>query len=100
VLWVLQGPGQDGGGNICNGTPDGTPEDAPYVCDEQRIDAIATAHCAIAASGKPQAELNKLRSGAYSSVIAGPCSASCTSECACNTQSMQCVPFWLANSSG
>jgi hypothetical protein len=94
VLSLLQGPGANGGGNICNNTPDGTPGDAPYTCDEAHIDAIATAHCAIAANNKPSGDLSALKSGNYGSIASGPCGATCPSECACDS-SNHCVAPWL-----
>src|SRR5450432_1216485 len=94
VLSLLQGPGANGGGNICNNTPDGTQGDAPYTCNEAHIDAIATAHCAIAANNKPGGDLSSLKSGNYSSIASGPCGAACPSECACDT-SNHCVAPWL-----
>jgi hypothetical protein len=94
VLPLLQGPGANGGGKICNNTPDGTQGDAPYTCNEAHVDAIATAHCSIAANGKPAADLNKLRAGTYDGIASGPCGATCPSECACDT-SNHCVAPWL-----
>src|SRR5450432_67171 len=57
VLKTLQGPGPNGGGNICNGTPDGTPTDKPYTCSDANVNAIATAHCAANANGKKAADM-------------------------------------------
>jgi hypothetical protein len=94
VLKLLQGPGANGGGNICNNTPDGTPGDQPYTCSEANINAIATAHCAIAANGKQTAHLSSLRSGNYASVPSGPCGSTCPSECACDAAN-HCVAYWL-----
>jgi hypothetical protein len=96
VLTMLQGPGANGGGNICNGTPDGTVGDAPYTCSEAHIDAIANAHCSIAANGKPAMDLAALRSGNYTNVKSGPCASTCPSECACDT-SNNCVAGWLVH---
>ncbi len=94
VLPLLQGPGANGGGNICNNTPDGTQGDAPYTCSEAHIDAIATAHCSIAANNKPSADLSALKGGNYSNIASGPCGSSCPSECACDS-SNHCVAPWL-----
>jgi hypothetical protein len=94
VLKTLQGPGANGGGNICNGTPDGTASDKPYTCSGANVDAIATAHCAANANGKKAADMQALRSGNYAAVPSGPCGASCPSECACDGQS-HCVAAWL-----
>ncbi len=94
VLPLLQGPGDNGGGKICNNTADGTQGDAPYTCNEAHIDAIATAHCSIAANGKPSADLSKLRAGTYDGIASGPCGATCPSECACD-MSNHCVAPWL-----
>ena len=94
VLKTLQGPGANGGGNICNGTPDGTTDDKPYTCASANVDAIATAHCAANANGKKTADMLALRGGDYASVPSGPCGATCPSECACDAQS-HCVAPWL-----
>ena len=95
VLKTLQGPGTNGGGNICNGTPDGTQSDAPYTCSDANVNAIATAHCAATANGKKTADMQALRGGNYANVPSGPCGATCPSECGCDTQS-HCVAAWLA----
>jgi hypothetical protein len=95
VLDILKGPGASGGGNICNGTPDGTEGDKPYTCDAGHLDAIATAHCSIAANGKPNADLTTFRGGAYTGIKSGPCGDECPSECGCDEQ-QHCVPSWLA----
>jgi MYXO-CTERM domain-containing protein len=96
VLKTLQGPGANGGGNICNGTPDGTASDKPYTCSQANVDAIATAHCAANANGKKTADMQALRSGNYMNVPAGPCGATCPGECACDGQS-HCVAAWLGS---
>jgi hypothetical protein len=94
VLKTLQGPGANGGGNICNNTPDGTAADKPYTCSAANVDAIATAHCSVAANGKKTADLQALRSGNYATVPAGPCGATCPGECACDGAN-HCVAAWL-----
>jgi hypothetical protein len=94
VLKTLQGPGANGGGNICNNTPDGTAGDKPYTCVEANVDAIATAHCAANANGKKAADMTALRGGNYAMVPSGPCGATCPGECACDAQS-HCVAPWL-----
>jgi hypothetical protein len=93
VLSLLQGPGANGGGQICNDTPDGA-GDAPYTCSESNIDKIATAHCSIAANNKPNSDLTALRAGNYGNIASGPCGATCPSECACDS-SNHCVAPWL-----
>jgi len=98
VLKTLQGPGANGGGDICNNTPDGTSGDKAYTCNEDHIDAIATAHCAIAANGKPAADLSKLKSGNYTGIASGPCGSTCPNECACDP-SNHCVAPWLGTPS-
>jgi hypothetical protein len=98
VLKIVQGPGANGGGNICNGTPDGTPGDTPYVCSQAHIDAIATAHCAIAANGKRASDLSALQAGNYASIGSGPCGSTCPSECGCDS-AMHCVAPWLGTPS-
>jgi hypothetical protein len=96
VLKTLQGPGANGGGNICNNTPDGTPSDTPYTCSQANIDAIATAHCAIIANGKKAADLTTFRGGTYATIPSGPCGATCPAECACDNAN-HCVAPWLGN---
>jgi hypothetical protein len=93
VLSLLQGPGANGGGNICNNTAD-MQGDAPYTCSEAHVDAIATAHCSVAANSKPKTDLSALQSGNYQNVASGPCGATCPTECACDT-SNHCVAPWL-----
>jgi MYXO-CTERM domain-containing protein len=99
VLSLLQGPGANGGGNICNGTPDGTAGDKPYTCDSTHLDAIATAHCSMAANGNPSADLAALRRGNYASVPSGPCGDKCPAECACDGAN-HCVASWLGHAAG
>lgn len=94
VLKTLQGPGPNGGGNICNGTPDGTPTDKPYTCSQANVDAIATAHCAANANGKRAADMQALRGGNYANVPSAACGAGCPSECGCDAQN-HCVAPWL-----
>jgi hypothetical protein len=98
VLSIVQGPGANGGGKICNGTQDAT-NDATYTCSEAHIDSIATAHCSIAANNKPSDDLTALRSGNYANIPSGPCGATCPSECACDS-SNHCVAPWLGTASG
>ncbi len=95
ALPFLQGPGENGGGKICNNTPDGTPSDQPYTCNQSHIDAIATAHCSIAANGKPAGDLSALRAGNYATVASGPCGSTCPTECGCD-EAAHCVAAWLA----
>jgi hypothetical protein len=94
VLKTLQGPGANGGGNICNGTPDGTPTDKPYTCSQANVDAIATAHCAANANGKRAADMQALRGGNYANVPSAACGAGCPGECGCDAQN-HCVAPWL-----
>jgi len=54
VLPILQSA------HVCDGSPDGA-GDAGYVCSEAHIDAIANAHCAIAAAGNPAADRHALQ---------------------------------------
>jgi MYXO-CTERM domain-containing protein len=95
VLGILQGPGANGGGGICNNDPDSSPGDDPYLCSEDNINEIATAHCSIAANGKPSDDLDAFRSGDYANIPSGPCGGSCPSECGCDAMN-NCVPIWLA----
>ena len=94
VLSLLQGPGQNGGGGICSGKPDGTQGDQPYTCSAGRINAIASAHCAVAANGKRMADLASLRAGNAATVPSGPCGSACPGECGCDTAN-HCVARWL-----
>jgi hypothetical protein len=98
VLKTVQGPSANMGGNICNGTSDG--QDPTYMCSESKVDAIATAHCAVAANGKPSADLSALQNGSYTSVKMGPCGATCPAECGCDMSTMNCVAPWLAMNGG
>jgi MYXO-CTERM domain-containing protein len=93
LLTLVQGPGASGGGNICNGTQDAQ-KDPTYVCDQAHVDAIATAHCSIAANGSPPADLKSLRAGNYDAVPGGPCGSTCPIECACDSAG-DCVAPWL-----
>ena len=83
----------------CSGAWDGVSgdPDPSYTCSEANIDAIATAHCSIAANGKPAADLSSLRSGNYGAVKPGPCGSTCPSECGCKTSANQCVAPWLGD---
>jgi hypothetical protein len=82
---------------VCAGAWDGVQGDPnpSYTCSETNVDAIATAHCSLAASGTPSGGLKALQSGNYGQVQPGPCGAGCPSECACDTQTSHCVAPWL-----
>jgi MYXO-CTERM domain-containing protein len=84
---------------VCDGAWDGVSGDPnpSYTCSEANIDAIATAHCAIAANGKPAADLASLQAGNYAAVKSGPCGATCPSECGCKTATNECVAPWLGD---
>jgi hypothetical protein len=84
---------------ICNGQWDGVTGDPnpSYTCSEANIDAIATAHCSIAANGKPAADLASLQAGNYGAVKSGPCGATCPSECGCKSATNECVAPWLGD---
>lgn len=99
VLPILQGPGVNGGGDICNDVQDSS-GDAPYTCSEADIDAIATAHCSIVANGNPASDLSALQAGNYSNIPSGPCGSTCPAECACDGPTQHCVPPWLATTGG
>jgi hypothetical protein len=97
VLSTVQGPSANGGGNICNGSQDPN-GDPTYTCSESDIDSIATAHCSIAAAGRPAAALSAFQSGNFTSFGAnGPCGSACPSECACKHSTNQCVAPWLGD---
>ena len=87
---------------VCDGIWDGVSGDPnpSYICSEANIDAIATAHCSIAANGKPAADLANLQAGNFGMVPSGPCGATCPSECACKTSTSECVAPWLGDALG
>jgi hypothetical protein len=84
---------------VCAGQWDGVSGDPnpSYTCSEANVDAIATAHCSIAANGKPTADLMNLQSGNYAMVPSGPCGAKCPGECGCKTSTNECVAPWLGD---
>ncbi len=87
--------------NVANGTPDGA-GDAGYTALESDIDAIATAHCAIAAAAAQGADetsdLKAFQSGNYAGVkAAGTCGSGCPSECGCKKTTNLCVAPWLGD---
>jgi MYXO-CTERM domain-containing protein len=84
---------------VCNGQWDGQSGDPnpSYTCSEANIDAIATAHCSIAANGNPSADLSQLQAGTFSGIKSGPCGSTCPSECACKTSTNECVAPWLGD---
>lgn len=88
--------------NVANGTPDGA-GDAGYTAQESDIDAIATAHCAIAAAAaqgtNESSDLKAFQSGNYAGVkAAGTCGSGCPSECGCLKSTNRCVAPWLGDS--
>jgi MYXO-CTERM domain-containing protein len=101
VLKTVQGPGADSAGNICNGfdgnaAAGNSTGDPSYMCNEAKIDAIATAHCALAANGMPAGDRTAFETGNYASVTMGPCGSTCPAECGCDSSTMHCVAAWLA----
>ncbi len=97
VLSILQSA------NVCNGKPDGVSGDPTYTCKQANIDAIATAHCSIAAAaaqGKNvMADRAALKAGSYAAVAAkGACGAGCPAECGCKSSQNLCVAPWLGDS--
>jgi MYXO-CTERM domain-containing protein len=87
--------------HVGDGTPDGH-GDPGYAISEADIDAIATAHCAIAAAkaqGKNvAADEMALRSGNFAGVAAkGQCGAGCPAECGCKSSTNACVAPWLGD---
>src|SRR5581483_4890483 len=95
----VQGPSANQGGGICNGLQDQN-KDPTYMCAEADVDAIATAHCALAANGEPAADLSAFQKGNYATVKMGPCGSTCPAECGCDTSTMNCVAPWLAVNGG
>jgi uncharacterized membrane protein YgcG len=83
----------------CDGKWDGVSGDPnpSYTCSEANIDAIATAHCSLAANGKPASDLSAFQSGNYGTVKSGPCGATCPSECGCKASTNECVAPWLGD---
>ena len=79
--------------------------DAGYMVSQQNVDAIANAHCAIAAAGAQgqnvAAAQQSLRKGSYAAVsVTGTCGQGCPSECACDMQANKCVAPWLGTPQG
>ncbi len=96
ILPILQGA------KVCNGMSDGVSGDPTYTCQEASIDAIATAHCSIAAAaaqGKNEAANRAaVKSGNYAAVVVhGACGAGCPAECGCKTTQNLCVAPWLGD---
>lgn len=90
--------------HVGDGTPSGN-GDAGYMVSQQNIDAIANAHCAIAAAGAQgqnvTAAQQSLRKGNYAAVtVTGTCGQGCPSECACDMQANKCVAPWLGTLQG
>jgi hypothetical protein len=88
--------------NVGNGHDDGQ-GDPTYTAQQANIDAIATAHCAIAAAkaqGKDEsADLAALQAGNYGAVTAkGACGSGCPAECGCKSSTNACVAPWLGDS--
>jgi hypothetical protein len=114
VAYVSLGAGQSilpimQAASVCNDVPDtntgpacsqpgcpGVAQLQSYPCVEAHIDAIASAHCAIAANGMPPRDVAALRAGNYASVAPGPCGSTCPGECACDTATMRCLAPWVA----
>jgi len=89
-------------GGVGNGQSDGTAGDAPYTATAADVDAIANAHCAIAAAaaqGKSvTADRAALQAGKYGAVTAkGTCGSGCPAECGCKASANACVAPWLAD---
>jgi hypothetical protein len=107
TAYVSLGPGQSvlpilQSANVANGTQDGVQGDVAYTATEANVDAIATAHCSIAAAaaqgGDETADRAALTSGNFAGVTAhGTCGAGCPSECGCKTSANLCVAPWLAD---
>jgi MYXO-CTERM domain-containing protein len=116
VLPIMQtpGPGYASGDvwPVCAGHWDGSPGDpgdpaaspatTSYTCSEANIDAIATAHCSIAAAAAAgtdeTADKKAFTSGDFAGVkAAGKCGGGCPTECGCKTSTGLCVAPWLAD---
>lgn len=108
VAYVSLGPGQSvlpilQSANVANGMPDGVQGDATYTVPESDVDAIASAHCAIAAASAQGLDVTTdqqlFLSGNFAAVTAaGACGTGCPSECGCKTTTNRCVAPWLADS--
>jgi MYXO-CTERM domain-containing protein len=89
--------------NVANGTDDKSGNSDPtYTAKEENIDAIATAHCAIAAAkaqgSDVSADLASLQSGDFGAVKAqGKCGSGCPAECGCRKSTNLCVAPWLGD---
>jgi MYXO-CTERM domain-containing protein len=89
--------------NVANGTDDGAMQnDPPYTAQQANVDAIATAHCSIAAAkaqgSDVSADLQALQAGNYGAVKAqGKCGSGCPAECGCKMSANLCVAPWLGD---
>ena len=84
VLKTLQGPGANGGGKYLQRHARWPAGDKPYTCTEAHVDAIATAHCSVAANGKKTADCRRCARVTTPTFPSGPCGTTCPSECACD----------------
>jgi hypothetical protein len=90
--------------HVGDGTDSGA-GDAGYHVSQDHVDAIATAHCSIAAA-KAQgmdvgSSLDALKSGNYDAVtVKGACGTGCGTECACDKDANLCVAPWLGEAIG
>src|SRR5262249_37425114 len=73
--------------------------------DDDAVTAIASAHCSIAAAkkenGNVTAALDSLRKGDYASAkrpAPSNCTQACPGECACTSDTHECVAPWVAGS--
>jgi hypothetical protein len=87
--------------HVGDGTPDGAGDNG-YTVTEANIDAVATAHCSIAAAAAQgadeSADRDALRAGNFAGVTAkGKCGAGCPAECGCLSTMNKCVAPWLAD---
>jgi uncharacterized membrane protein YgcG len=106
IAYLSLGPGKSllptmQAANVANGQPDGA-GDAGYTAQQANVDAIATAHCSIAAAAAggsdETADLAALRAGNYAGVKAhGPCGSGCPAECGCKSSANLCVAPWLGD---
>jgi hypothetical protein len=87
--------------HVGDGTESGA-GDAGYKVSDANIDAVAAAHCAIAAAGAQgtdvTASLKALRSGNFAGVtVKGACGTGCPAECGCKTADNACTAPWMGD---
>ncbi len=90
--------------HVGDGTPSGA-GDPGYDVNDDHIDAIANAHCAITAAEAQGVNVSKDRksfqAGKYADVkVQGKCGTGCADECGCKSDVDLCVAAWNADPKG